>query len=121
MNDGASISEWQKRVFACAKEHGWWDSYTIWDGSIALTVDQTLAKLALITSEVAEAMEEVRTGQPHLDIIDGKPEGIGAELADVVIRVMGLCEGLGIDLEKCLDVKATYNESRPFRHVGKLA
>ena len=120
MDDG-TISAWQRYVHNTANAKGWWDPYKISNGDIYLTVDQTLAKLAMVTSEVSEAVECVRSGEPHLDIRDGKPEGIGAELADVVIRVMDLCEALNIDLENCLDVKAEYNESRLHRHGGKLA
>ena len=120
MDDG-TISAWQRYVHGTAKSKGFWDPYRISNGDIYLTVDQTLAKLALVTSEVSEAVEAVRTGEPHLQIVDGKPEGIGAELADVVIRVLDLCEALNINLENCIDVKATYNETRPHRHGGKLA
>ena len=117
----SSISEWQKYVHKTARDKGWWAPYIIHDGSVAITVDQTLAKLALVTSEVSEVVEAVREGQPHIDIVGGKPEGIGPELADVVIRVMDLCEALGIDLEECLTMKATYNTGRSHRHGGKLA
>ena len=80
-----------------------------------------MAKLALINSEVAEVVEAVREGQPHLEMASGKPEGVGAELADVVIRVMDLCEALNIDLHRCMTTKAKYNETRPYKHGGKLA
>ena len=121
-----NLSGWMEEVHNTAKEHGWWDSYKsngpqVHPAIIFLTVDQTLAKLALITSEVSEAVEAVREGACHLEIVDGKPEGVGAELADVVIRVMDLCEALDIDLEECMEVKAKYNRSRPHRHGGKLA
>ncbi len=118
---GWPLKVWQEKVHQTAKERGWWKPYTIEDDSIALTVDQTLSKLALVTSEVSEAVEAVRNGEPHLNIVEGKPEGIGAELADVVIRVMDLCEALDINLETCMVVKAEYNRTRPHRHGGKLA
>ncbi len=118
-----NLAKWQRRVHQTAKEHGWWENYTVKEGYpfIFLTVDQTLAKLALINSEVAEVVEAVREGQPHIELDSGKPEGVGVELADVVIRVMDLCEALNIDLHKCMTLKAEYNESRPYKHGGKLA
>ena len=48
-----------------------------------------------------------------------KPEGIAAELADVIIRVLDYCAYAGIDIENVLKVKHEYNKSRPYRHGGK--
>lgn len=56
-------------------------------------------KLALIQSEAAEALEEVR--RESTDLSDRpRPPGdpLSAELADIVIRTMELAEDLGIDL-----------------------
>ena len=39
--------------------------------------------------------------------------------ADVVIRVLDLCEALGIDLERAMVLKTAYNEGRPHKH-GKV-
>ncbi len=116
-----SLDDWGHEVHHIALEHGWWDLYMLPTAGMALTVDQVLAKLALVTSEVSETVEAVRNGEPHLEFRDGKPEGIGSELADVVIRVMDLCEALDIDLQRCMHEKVKYNASRPFRHGGKLA
>lgn len=41
------------------------------------------------------------------------------EIADAVIRLLDLSAGLGIDLEKHINMKVRYNESRPKLH-GKL-
>lgn len=46
-------------------------------------------------------------------------EGIAAELADVIIRVLDYCAYAGIDIENVLEVKHEYNKSRPYRHGGK--
>lgn len=50
-----------------------------------------------------------------------KPEGIPAELADVVIRVMDAAVHYGIDLEASIIEKMNYNKTRDFRHGGKKA
>lgn len=85
-----------------------------------------LEKLALITSEVAEAMEVYRnckSGSLREYTIgeNGKPEGFGSELADIVIRVFDLAEALGIDIADEIQMKMKFNATRPSRHGGKLA
>jgi len=50
-----------------------------------------------------------------------KPEGFGSELADIVIRVFDLAEDLGIDLAAEIKRKMLFNESRAYRHGGKVA
>lgn len=93
-----------------------------------------LAKLALVVEEVGEAVTEARhgrwgiwyTGAPVTDKLSEiqagarKPEGFVVELADIVIRVMQLSEALGLPLQEAIELKLTYNHTRPFRH-GKKA
>jgi NTP pyrophosphatase (non-canonical NTP hydrolase) len=38
------------------------------------------------------------------------------ELADVIIRTLDLCGYLGIDIEKHVELKMRYNESREYKH-----
>lgn len=65
-------------------------------------------RLALIHSEVSEALEAIRT--------PGELGNLGEELADVVIRVGDLAHFLGIDLETHVGAKMTANEARPRKH-----
>lgn len=104
-----------------------------------------MVKLALIASEVGEAIEAYR--DPKMDPAKSyvnvalagapmvqeenemhrasakpcKPEGLGSELADIVIRVFDLAGLVGIDIAYEIQRKMKYNESRPYRHGGKLA
>lgn len=101
----------QKDVHDNAKAHGWWDEERPF-GEL----------LALVHSEVSEALEDYRNGLPlnenHYEP-NGKPCGVPSELADVVIRVMDMCERYGIDLEKAILEKHEFNKSRPYKHGGK--
>ncbi|MDR1340654.1 MAG: hypothetical protein LBK58_11480, partial [Prevotellaceae bacterium] len=38
------------------------------------------------------------------------------ELADVIIRTLDLCGHLGIDIERHIEMKMKYNESRGYKH-----
>lgn len=78
-------------------------------------------KLALIHSEISEALEEYRDGHDlkKTYLKNGKPEGFGVELADAVIRIMDLAENQSIDLATLIRIKMRYNATRPEKH-GKL-
>lgn len=88
-----------------------------------------LSKLGLIHTEVTEAVEAVVDSgaetwfnyvRRNAAMPKGKPEGLGSELADVVIRCFQLADDIGIDLAKELEQKMDYNDGRPFQH-GKQA
>jgi NTP pyrophosphatase (non-canonical NTP hydrolase) len=86
-------------------------------------VDATVGEdLMLVVTEVAEAMEEYRAGYPvqAMRYNDQKPEGIPAELADVIIRVLHFSGKHGIDIEAAVEEKMKYNATRPMKHGGKV-
>jgi NTP pyrophosphatase (non-canonical NTP hydrolase) len=48
-----------------------------------------------------------------------KPEGLAVELADVVIRVFDLAEQLNLPLDRAIQEKITFNNTRSRKHGGK--
>jgi NTP pyrophosphatase (non-canonical NTP hydrolase) len=101
---------------ATAKAKGWHDT------ADPDSPTQVLAWLALLHSEVSEAVEDVRRGMMAEWVSeDGKPGGLPSELADVFIRLADTCGALGIDLEGAIRRKMAFNATRPHRHGGKVA
>lgn len=74
--------------------------------------------LMLIVGELAEAQEELRKGNKVEDVYfaDGKPEGFPIEIADVLIRTLGMCAELGIDIDAAVRTKIEFNRTRPWKH-----
>lgn len=102
-----------EEAHAISVEHGFWEEeHTILD------------RLCLIHSEVSEAAEEFRKGHEPTKVYyresDGKPEGIGVELADAVIRCFDLAAYHRIPLNELVVVKMEFNRSRPYKH-GKVS
>lgn len=48
-----------------------------------------------------------------------KPEGVGIELIDNIIRSLDLLHALDYDVEELMEMKHTYNTTRPYRHGNK--
>ena len=112
-----TISALCRRSHELARAKGWYDGRDVSD------VNVRIALVALVVTELSEAIEAIRNGEPaiHYDPPTGKPEGPCVELADAVIRITDMAEALGWPLEEAIETKHSYNSTRPHRHGGKLA
>ncbi len=131
-----SLKDMQDEVTAWCERKGWRG-----EGSAPVTFGDTMA---LLHSEVSEALEAFRdwgtadatkdewttctdpqcgdsTWDHDCDVrrIPGKPEGIGSEFADVLIRLLDDCDRWGVDLTFEYERKMAYNEKRPYQHGGR--
>lgn len=78
------------------------------------------AHIALVHSELSEALEAYRDKQWSETGKDGKPLGIGPELADVYIRLVDMCDIWNIDLDAEIRRVLDYGWTRPYQHEGKV-
>lgn len=71
--------------------------------------------LMLIVTEIAEACEAMRQGNPPDDKIPAF-SGLEAELSDAILRIMDLAQGRGLRVAEALIAKMEYNKTRAHKH-----
>lgn len=109
-----TLEEYQQEVYEINQANGWFDS------------ERTFGEdVALLHSEVSEMLEAFRdsglddTTPVAQDGVLPKPEGVGSEAADVLVRLLDTCYRTGIDLRFEFERKLAYNRTRGHRHGGK--
>lgn len=95
------------KAFQIAKAHGWHDG-ELNDGEC----------LALIHSEISEALQALRDGNPA-DTHCPDYSALEVKLADAVIRIMDYAHARSLDIAGAIIAKMGYNQTRPMRHGGK--
>lgn len=81
---------------------------------LPVSVDTDVVKIALMHTELSEAVEALRHGNPPDDKIPAF-SGVEAELADAVIRIMDFAGGRDLRLGEAIVHKLLYNRTR-LRH-----
>jgi NTP pyrophosphatase (non-canonical NTP hydrolase) len=133
------IQKMQLCVYGVNSANGWFDEDRTFGDDVALlhsevsemleefrdfkyqdtTVLKCINKLADKYNEPTEDAAE-----RHIRIVDEgnhlcKPEGVGSEAADVLVRLLDMCERYELDLVFEFWRKVQYNATRGHRHGGK--
>ena len=109
-----TLEEYQQEVYEINVANGWFES------------ERTFGEdVALLHSEVSEMLEAFRdsglddtTAVPQDGVLP-KPEGVGSEAADVLVRLFDTCHRAAIDLRFEFERKIAYNRTRGYKHGGK--
>lgn len=100
-----ALNDLMQEVHQTAVDKGFWDDERNFGEMIAL-----------VHSELSEALEEHRSGTPTVYSEDGKPEGVAVELIDAMIRILDILGSLDVDIDEVFALKAAYNNTRPYKH-----
>jgi NTP pyrophosphatase (non-canonical NTP hydrolase) len=108
MTFARAFNETAATVNAIAVEKGWWEE------------DRNEGELiALMHSELSEALEGLRHGNPPSDHIPDF-SAVEEEFADVIIRIMDHAAARGYRVGEALEAKIAFNRTRSRRHGGKV-
>lgn len=121
-----AVSEWSHSV---NRHNGFWeelddlvgvasaDTRALGEAAIKQVI---LGRIALIHSEQSEAVEAVRKHDPSTWSSTEKDTFV-SEMAGTVVRIMDLCEWLGVPLAEAIVAEVQRNEKRGYKHGNKAA
>lgn len=98
----------QRRLYEVERDAGWGET----------TFGEECAHLHEEVSEAFRAWRKHKSADLWRDE-NGKPQGVPAELADVVIGCFYNAELFGFDLLEAVRIKSAYNASRNYQREGR--
>ena len=116
------INELAEHLHSIAKSKGFYDAEI---SLLSLPIDYDTkekcqlafdqASIARMHSELSEAVEALRHGNPMSEKIS-QYTSEEEELADAMIRIMNYCSRKGYDIGGAIVAKSEYNEGRAYMH-----
>jgi NTP pyrophosphatase (non-canonical NTP hydrolase) len=115
----AGVHAIQELMWQVSDDHGFHAARKVDDPDHSIRDMSDITALMLIVTEIAEATESIRHGNPASDKIPAY-SGAEEELADAFIRIMDLCQSRGWDLAGAVLTKTAYNERREHLHGKRV-
>lgn len=114
-----TIAEMTAKVRAVNTEKGWRTGANTFGDYIALLHSELSEALEAYRDHRLEDATDPRWNTDVGQDVAVKPEGVGSEFADVLIRLLDVADIYGIDLAAEFDRKIAYNATRPYQHGGR--
>jgi hypothetical protein len=103
-----TLNDYADTIHMIAVQKGWWEKNRNFGEMVAL-----------MHSELSEALEAHRNHEAAFHIVGDEPEGWAVELLDCVIRILDTLRSTDLDIDQVISLKIAYNQSRPYKHGGK--
>ena len=134
------LSVYQAEIYEVNKENGWFDKDRTFGEDIALLhseCSEALEEYRVAETEdrttelcidkvhkqymghIREYAEAVHRDMLAEDEHICKPEGVGPEFADILVRLLDSCQRYNIDLDFEMERKIAYNRTRGYRHGNR--
>ena len=101
------------------RRNGWYDETRTFGDDIALLHSEVSEMFEAFRDHGLDDMTAGETQEYINGIIMPKPEGVGSEAADVLVRLLDTCSRHDINLFAEWRHKVDFNATRSYRHGGK--
>lgn len=105
-----AFNEFVERAYGNSEAHGFWEGTPRPD----IPAEVCGSKIALMHSELSEALEGVRKPGPDKHCPEYTSEEV--ELADVLVRIADYAGAKRLRVAEAVIAKMKVNESRPYKH-----